>query len=385
MRFQKAQATMEMALILPFVAGLMALAIQGGLILSDNISISHYAYDAALWSQANKSTATTGSSGTIAKHIYQEMCGGSLAPPSSTGTRFCNGNSLNVQVTSRATNMAASRTSPPHEMVAGVSTNCIPWTLNISPSVTTLDNTLTNQTTTYTITLVLGSGGSLSPIVNLSVGNYPNAISPGYPLFNPTTISASSTTSTLPITITSQTTPQVWPVEFLGTDQCGASSSNGPQTSLLTITGNAPTTVCSSSEVNFSTPNNSVAGTSKPIDITGNGFTNPSTVSFGSTPAASVSFIDSTHLNAATPVGLGVGTYNIIVTTAGCTSTLPNALVVTSVATSVPSASSTINACGPGSAGNYQVVIQISWSEPLFIPWFSDAVTLNSTQVVFCQ
>jgi hypothetical protein len=56
------------------------------------------------------------------------------------------------------------------------------------------------------------------------------------------------------------------------------------------------------------------------VTINGSGFTSASTVDFGTTPAASVTFVSATQLTATSPAGT-VGTVNITVTTAGETST----------------------------------------------------------------
>src|SRR5438445_666216 len=43
----RAQATLELALILPFIVGLLAISLQGGLVISDQVNLEHSAYDAS--------------------------------------------------------------------------------------------------------------------------------------------------------------------------------------------------------------------------------------------------------------------------------------------------------------------------------------------------
>src|SRR5438132_2388063 len=151
---KKGQSTVELAVAAPFIFGLLALTLEGGLVLSDQIQLEHYAYEGAQWALANVDTATVdsgGSSGTIGQHIYQQMCGGASAPTSIAGSRFCQPQPTGVpvvvvNVTHRTTPVAFHIPGPIVEVEAAG--GCKKWALSVSPATTQTTNP--GGTVTYT-------------------------------------------------------------------------------------------------------------------------------------------------------------------------------------------------------------------------------------------
>src|SRR5438445_3289754 len=183
----RAQATLELALILPFIVGLLAISLQGGLVISDQVNLEHSAYDASLWLTSNLSTATVGNTtgcgtvapaGTIVRHICDQLCGpgGKAGVPTPSYTRYCDSS---LRVTTTTTTPQALWTPPPplspirDVMAAGPSPSpspaCQNWALKLAPAsatVTAGDPTL--GTATYTVAFKgTPSGKGATPVVTL--------------------------------------------------------------------------------------------------------------------------------------------------------------------------------------------------------------------------
>ncbi|MEA2645162.1 MAG: TadE-like protein [Chloroflexota bacterium] len=79
---RRGQALTEFALLAPVLLGFLALTLQGGIVISDQVNLEHYAYEGAQWAVANRTAAT---SGTISGHIQDQLCGSGVAIGSSSG------------------------------------------------------------------------------------------------------------------------------------------------------------------------------------------------------------------------------------------------------------------------------------------------------------
>ena len=69
---------MELALLMPFIVGLIVLTLQGGILTSDQVHLEHFAYEGALWAAANPSTASADpggapGTGSIAQHHQPDV------------------------------------------------------------------------------------------------------------------------------------------------------------------------------------------------------------------------------------------------------------------------------------------------------------------------
>jgi len=384
----KGQSTVELALLLPVLTGLIALTLQGGVVLSDQISLQHYANEAGLWAEHNDASATTTA---IQTHVYQQMCGGASGPPSSSGSKYCAAG-LSVAVTLIPTPTSQAAPSPTSDVLAAAT--CKTWDLSVSPASTT---SAQGQSLSYTVTLIniAGHGNWQLPTVSLSISGYPNATSPGFPTFNPPTVDGSSTTSTVTFSTTSTSTPQRWTMQFGGRDQCGAGPATGLVNSALTLTGPpAPSPCPGGITVLQPSPATVPAGSATTITIPGTGFPSSASVKFGAAAASSVTYVSSTQLTASVPGTVPVGVYNVTVTdSAGCSGTALNGLTVQASAGPSPSPSASpsptfaaagFNACAGGS-GSYETRVVISWRESLLIPWLTQSMQLTATQFTFCQ
>jgi len=387
---QRGQATAELGLLIPAITGLIALALQAGLVISDQVNLEHYAQEGALWAVHNGGTAT--SSG-ITNHIYAQMCGGAKSAPSATGSKFCQTSALTVSVSTVTTPSAmepaaglGSSPAPGATSQVLANTSCKSWSLTVSPTSQTVTQ---GQTAQYTVQLSVGGGGNTAPSVTLSISGYPNGLSPGYPTFNPPSISSTSPTSTISMTTSGSTTPEQWTMQVGGRDQCGAASSGGLVGVTLTVSGTSTAAPCSTPPtVLVPAPNTVQAGTATQLTIPGTGFKTGATVNVGGSVLSAVTVNSASQITATTLTSIAAGVYNVTVTNPdGCSGTLNNALTVSSVSGPSPTPTSIVpsyNACASG-GGSFESKIIITWSEPLFIPWLTGAMRLTATQFAFCQ
>jgi large repetitive protein len=113
-------------------------------------------------------------------------------------------------------------------------------------------------------------------------------------------------------------------VTFVSATQLTATAPAGTAGGVdVTVTTAGQTSATSSSDqfsyvptVASVSPNSGLASGGTVVTINGSGFTNGSTVEFGTTAATNVTFVSATQITATAPAGT-VGTVNIIVTTAG--------------------------------------------------------------------
>ncbi|GAC1329275.1 MAG: hypothetical protein NVSMB17_05480 [Candidatus Dormibacteria bacterium] len=395
MRARRGQATVEFALIAPLVALLIGGSLQVGVLVSDQMNLTQAAYEGALWAQANPATATAGASGTIAQHVYAQLCGGATAAPSSGGTRFCQhvagSPDLSVDVTNPLTPTADRGFGwPVTDALADDNGNCDGplrgWVLQVSPASATISPGVTK---TFTVTLVpSGSGGA--PTVRLNVSGYPGNLANGNPSFTPPTITPSAPTATLAIATRTDTTPGQYTLVISGQDQCAAGPLTGAVVANLVVSGVPPLPIAVpvTPTIGSVNPNNLCGDTPQTLTITGSNFSNGTVVTVGTTGAISVNVTGSTQILATFPP-LATGTFNVTVTlVGGGSATLQNAItkVANCTASSPPVAAT--NACA-GSAGSHQTVIKITWYEPLAINLVGAAgagsFKLTALQVGFCQ
>jgi Flp pilus assembly protein TadG len=393
---QAGQSLTELALALPILTGLLALTLQGGVILSDQIGMAHVADEGAQWAAQNPTSATTGDAGTVARHVYQQLCGQGVATgqtSSTSPTKFCRSSAPVVHVTSRATPTSAVFPSPTGAVLAA--NNCKNWDPSASPGTIT---TAQGGQVQFSVSLVNVSGGNgqPDPLVALAAGNLPPGLTPGVPAFNPSSISPGST-AILNFTTSTSTPPGTYSISVTGTDQCNnGAAGGGPAVVTLNVTGtpvSPPTANPVQPSVISTSVSSFVQSSGGVTTLIGTNFASGATVQIGGTAASLVTFLSSTSLIVTVPPGIPTGTYNITVTNpGGAAATLSNAITISLVApspTASPTASSSpgggvTTACAPGS-GNYEYVIQVTWTEPLYIPWLTQALQLTATQYAACQ
>jgi hypothetical protein len=367
-----------MALLIPFAVGLFALTLQGGLLISDQINLQHYAQAGALYAEHNLGgvTITGGATGagTLGDHVRDDICGGA-------GTRYCLNGSLAVSVSAAAqpTSMLA---GPRLSGVAGIGTGCQRWSL----AATAPAPVAQGSTAAIAVSLSVGGGGT-TPVVGLSVSGVPAGVS-GVPLFTPPSLTGAGGT-TLAITPTTQTPPGTYTLEVGGLDQCGIGPSTGPASVDLTVTGVAPVAACSGGPTVFTpAPNAIAAGAGTTLSIPGSGFSGTPTVTFtdlGVPPYTATVNSASASLLSVTVPAMNAGVYALTVTnpTAGsCPAVLGSALVVggTNAAPPAPGAGTPCAGASP-----QRLTITVSWNEDLVIPWLTPTIGLNATEVAFCR
>ena len=393
---QRGQSLVEFALAIPVLLGLLALTLQGGVLISDQIALAHAANEGAQWAASNPGSATTGDTGTVATHVYQQLCGQGVAigqTSNTAPTRYCTSTAPTIHVTTRTT--PTTMVMPPGSFrYAASAKKCKGWDLLASPtSIITAQGAQVQFS--VSLTNVTGNNGDSDPAVTLSAGGIPAGVTPGVPSFNPATITPGAS-SLLSFTTSTTTSPGTYPISVNGTDQCQSGASSGSTTVTLTVTGSpvpVPTpsanvpTVISTSVTSF------VQAAGGVTTLVGTNLQSGATVKIGATSATLVTFVSATQLVVTVPPGIPTGSYNLTVTNPdGSTATLNNALTITLAAASPsPSASaggggggSTVTACAP-TAGGYEFVITISWPEQLFIPWLARSITLNANQYATCQ
>ena len=399
-RTRRGQATVELALAAPLVFGLLALTLQGGIVLSDQVNIEHYAYEGAQWALANPDATSSA----LADHIKQKMCGGvtTIGTPGAGATRYCQqaptgvGN-LVVTVTAQTTPTSLGPMAPRALPTGGVlaAGSCKAWHLDVSLAYASGDVALkANKSATYTITLkVTGSG--TDPAVALSASGYPMGLASGSPLLSPPTLYSADQQANLVISEGSKTIPGTYPVLVAGQDQCGqgpsaaatvpklvvASATSYPSVALPPLVAVDPVKV------------GICAGTPTVIHLRGRGMQAGAIVQFGSVlgvgttviAAGAYSEVDSTTT-------LPAGIYDILITnldgSKGVAAGGLTVLAAGSCPTNDPSPPT--HPCSgntPGAA--YQSLIHIRWYEPLALPLLTTGapptVQLDANQTVLCQ
>lgn len=397
---KRGQATVELALASPFIVGLLALTLQGGIVISDQVNLEHYTYEGAQWALAHPDAPLTGA-GSVGEHITQQMCGGSSTVPQPGGTRYCldqalaglsPSDNLNIQVTRSAGNTPTSQVLPsPTSQVLAAST-CNPWSLavTVNPSSGSIS---ASDTATYTVTLNITDVGRSDPVVNLSASNLPPGLANGTPYFVPPALSTNSAygrQAVLVVNTAASTVAGGYPISVSGVDQCGIGPTAPPTVRplIIAVGGNfgappVPPAVSVSAAVPI------CGGAAATVRITGSGFQAAAIVKFGTTAAAGpVTFINSSEVDAV--VTLAPGVYDITVTnpdlsqgvSAGGLSVLPGA-----PCPPIPPLPP-VRPCAT-LPGAYETVITIQWTEPLGLPWLTSgsppAVHLSARQLVTCQ
>ncbi|MFN2465669.1 MAG: TadE/TadG family type IV pilus assembly protein, partial [Candidatus Dormibacteria bacterium] len=237
-RSRAGQSAVELALALPFILGLLAVTLQGGLIISDQVQLEHYTYEGTQWALSNLDTATIDAGatpGTISQHVYAQLCGGATSAPANTGTRFCAAGAGNLHVTT------TQRPTPvsllPHPWVdAGAACTVKNWQLAVSPGSQTVT---AGGSATYTVTLTESQGAGQSPTVKLSLSGYPATVT-GAPVINPptvTTVGAGGNTATITVDTKATTVAGTYTLSVGGVDQCNGGPSSGASTAALVIQG----------------------------------------------------------------------------------------------------------------------------------------------------
>jgi hypothetical protein len=426
LRRHRGQSAVELALVAPVLVGLFALALQGGLIVSDQVNLEHYATEAAQWAVTHPDIASPdgGLPGTITQHIYEQMCDGALAPPSSIGARYCNGpltSSATVTVTSRSTPVSSGPLGPIRVLAASTCT-ANNWSVSVSPSTATAD--LAGSGTAHFAATLTTSGSGNNPAVSLTVASKPVTFLTPY--FSAPDVSANSTTSGVDITAQKSTTNGAKRIKLSATDQCGLVRYFTVTVVVVNSTATAPS-ACPSATPSIVGPDLTVISNAATtvLTITGANFQNGATVTINAITATLVNVISSNQIVATIPSGLPTGVYDLTITNPNtCVATADSAVTIVTSAnggnfggvcsgagcpgsggnnggigqgggmpagglgtvpgSGGPPPATAQNACAPTGA-NYQMLITITWSEPLIIPWISNGATLTATQYVFCQ
>lgn len=322
---RRGQSTLELALILPFVVGLLLMVLQVGLLVSDQVKLDHFAYEGAQWAIANPGTATAdvngvAGTGTISQHILGLACGGAgLTPPSSVGTRFCTSQpsgvpALKVKVESHGTPISLAPRPAPTEQVLG-SSSCKLYTLSVSPVSAVINQSGAPTSATFTVTDHSAGGVGPNPNVTLNATGFPL----GYqiaPLFTPNQITAGQS-ATWTFQAGGSTPPGTYTVAINGTDDCsGLPASTGAALFTLTVLGPSPSptaTPAATVGITGILPGLICLNVSSPITISGFGFQSGATVTTGPLSALSVSVVSSTQISINT-AALLAGGYNVQVT-----------------------------------------------------------------------
>ena len=403
MRFRRlsrrGQATVELALAAPFIVGLLALTLQGGIIISDQVNLEHYAFEGSQWALANPNAPLTGA-GSLQEHIYKAMCGGATSIPSAGGTRYCAAESgglpnMTVSVTSNSTPLTEVMPRPTQAVMAA--STCKAWSLTITPGnfggAPGPGQIKQNQTRWYTVTLHVAAGDPNpdSPTPTLSASDYPPGLANGNTYFEPPTLYNDGDTSRLTIQTGSNTVPGVYPIFITGQDQCGGGPTPTPAINNLTVLAagsfNAPPTPVT---VTVDPVQIGIcAGTATPVKVTGSGFQVGATIKFGTVPGAGVAVVKGGEIDAT--VTLPSGVYDITVTNPDLTTgTAVGGLTVLPSAPCPPASPAiATHPCSGNVAGAYQTLIDIKWDEPLALPLLTTStppfIALEATQRVLCQ
>ncbi|HEV1996754.1 MAG TPA: TadE family protein, partial [Candidatus Dormibacteraeota bacterium] len=369
----RGQATVELALAAPFVVGLLALTLQGGIIISDQVNLEHYAYEGAQWALANPNAPAIGA-GSIQEHIYMQMCGAAM-PTSNAGTRYCRPEpgglpNLKATVAPSATPVSVSRPRAVQGVMAA--TSCKGWYLDV-----TLGNGTStmgaNATRWYTVKLhvqPLDPNPTTPTPVALSASDYPPGLANGNTFFQPPLLYSDGDTARLTIQTGTNTVPGTYPILITGQDQCGAGPRPTPAINNLTVAAGgsfnpppAPAAVTVDPvQVGI------CAGTLTSVHVSGSGFKAGGTVKFGTVPGAGAAVADGAAIDAT--VALPSGVYDITETNPDLTTGIAaGGLTVLPGAPCPPPAPAVpVHNCSGNQPGAFQTVIDITWDEPLALP-----------------
>ncbi len=306
------------------------------------MKLDHYAYEGAQWAIANPSSATADpalhpGTGTIARHIYELMCGGTgSTPPSSGGSRFCGAQptgvpKLTVKVDSPLTPTSLAPGVAPTGEVMGTSV-CKLYTLSASPVSVVINQSTSPTSATFTITDTSAGGAGPNPTVTLTASGYPGWIQV-QPIFFPSKITAGQS-ATVTVQAGSSTPAGTYTLSFDGHDDCtGLSAATGAALATLTVLaspGNPSPTATPAATVGITgiLPGLICLNVSSPLTINGFGFQSGATVTTGPLSALSVTVVSSTQITINT-AALLAGVYNLVVTNpGGATGTLNSGLTV---------------------------------------------------------
>lgn len=406
---QRGQALTELALLLPILCGFMAVTLQGGLVISDQVNLQHAAYEGAQWAIANRTTATVGSGGTIVSHIQDQLCGGNghSYPYASAFFRYCRSGNLGISVTAVDQPTSLNHQGPGVLSRLGVvqdaeAASCKSWGLSVPTSITVQQGSSAD----ISVSMTAPSGSGSAPVVTLTAMGLPPNLSNGTPQFNPPTL-VSGVTSKLNIAPSSRTLSSGSPytVHISGTDQCGgqpgnANSSGAGYDVQVTVTdGPGPHTLSLPLDLHIDGLFPICLPLGSPQTITVNGANFVAGASFllgaGSNQVSgTVNVTSSTQMTVTIPAintsGVLDGT---VVNPDGSSYTVANAVTVASTCPSYGagsnpanlSGSSTPCAAGGAGEGGIQYKITITWHEPLLLPWLTNSLLLTASQTAFCQ
>jgi len=404
-RRNRGQALVEFALVVPVLLAFTGIILQFGLLASDQVNLDHFAYEGTQWAQANNTTATTGS---IHDHVMSQMCGTDPAVwyTSAAATRYCQaGGAGKVTVTVTAPPRPSAWLPSLVVDAEAKKLTCKPWTLNVTADVGAVHSSDGNGVTVaqggtaviYSVTLSVGAGAAQDkdPLVTISMSGFPPGVVPAYPLPNPAAINSSGTSqASFAASATTPTGP--FTLQWGGTDQCGQAA-NRPGNLLpttLTVTGSAPSVPCPNAPVpNPASPSALavVAATTQTVTINGSNFQNGAVVSFGSFTSPLVVVTGSNRMVVVVPPAITPGVYTISVTNPdNCVGQYNNGLTICTSGTSGACAApptpppAVRPGCAPAS-GDYEVVIAVTFKDPLLVPWIAPSITLTASQTGFCQ
>jgi hypothetical protein len=316
---RRGQSTMELALIAPLIVGLIVLCLQGGILISDQVHLEHFAYEGAQWAIANPSTATVDpnstTSGSIAQHIYSLMCGGPTSPSSSSGSKYCQSPpagvpalSITVASVSTPTSLRHIEPGPTSDVLAA---SCGAYTLSVSPSTAQSIDNSSNGTVNYTVTMN-SSAPNTQVILNMS--GYPPGLQVP-PVFVPTQIGPGQS-SVVSLQAGPSTSKGIYTLTFNGADTCSRASAVNAITRTLTVTGNDPVSPPASPPVRVGItgvlPGLICVNATSPITLSGFGFEAGATVATGPLISPSVTVNSSTSITF-NPVALALGFYDLVV------------------------------------------------------------------------
>lgn len=424
---KRAQSTVELALILPFLLGLLVITLQGGVIISDQVALEHFAYVGAQYAVSQNQQATTSA---ITSYILQQMCGAgattapltsSTTPPASSATtKYCKPEPSGVP----GPFMPPTATTPKLIAVSGAAVSLQPrphpdfglWTDALAASSCTAQNwslrlQISNSTvyrsgagtpndTTITVSFKSVSGSQQAPNVKLSATGYPpgsTGTGGGTPIPADPVISPSGSQYPQQTTIYingANATPGSWKITVGGTDQCGIGPSGGAANIFVNVSSlgvTATVTPAAAPTISGVDPPSICAGQQTVINIVGTNFVAGDTVSFGANlPAVNVTYVSAADLQVTTPA-LATGLYSPTVTdpVTGLQGSLLNPITAT-VACLTPPPPPPQPQCGQNTGAavgaSEEAIITITWNEPLVVPWFGGTyITLQAQQVVLCQ
>jgi hypothetical protein len=428
---RRGQSTIELALTLPFIMGLLTLTLQGGVVISDQVNLEHFAYSGAQWAISQNGAATPDQ---IRNYIANAMCtgvGSTASPPSplpggSGASKFCQQQPSGVPQPSLAPPAGVaplvsvswgtvSVVPPPglHGPIAdayAASCTVQNWGLDASMSPTTVwAGGQGGNPGSATITVTFHSGspsgnpGYAWPIVTLSGGPWPPGLTPQTPQITPSQITPTgagapagfASTATVTLNTSSLTPPGVYNFSITGTDQCGNGPNQGKTALTLTVNGTPwPTpSVSTLPTITGVNPPSVCAATATAISILGTGFSAGMLVNIGSLALSGTSVVNANTISGTTSASLAPGVYNVtVLSSSGNVLATAAGAITAALNCPTPTASSTASSCGTatvgaGSTSPVEAIITITWYESLSIPVLtgSSYLTLTARQVVLCQ